>query len=101
MNNMVLFDKATYDRFVKEVPTYKLITPSVVSERLKVRGSLARIGLRELCAKGLIKAISRHSAQDIYTRAHEEAPKDEKEVQEKAPKAQKGKAKKEKVEADE
>ena len=54
LNNLVLFDKATYDKFLKEVPTYKLITPSVVSERLKVRGSLARAGLRELVAKSNI-----------------------------------------------
>ena len=46
-----MFDKATYDKFIKEVPGYKLITPSVVSERLKIRGSLARAGLRELVAK--------------------------------------------------
>ncbi len=51
LNNLVLFDKATYDKFIKEVPGYKLITPSVVSERLKIRGSLARAGLRELVAK--------------------------------------------------
>lgn len=51
MNNLVLFDKATYDKLIKEVPTYKLITPSVVSERLKVRGSLARAALKELAAK--------------------------------------------------
>jgi small subunit ribosomal protein S25e len=37
LNNLVLFDKATYDKLLKEVPTYKLITPSIVSERLKVR----------------------------------------------------------------
>ena len=36
LNNLVLFDKATYDKLLKEVPTYKLITPSIVSERLKV-----------------------------------------------------------------
>merc|ERR1712203_963699 len=39
LNNLVLFDKNTYDKLYKEVPTYKLITPSIVSERLKVRGS--------------------------------------------------------------
>ena len=49
---MVLFDKATYDKLLKEVPTYKLITPSIVSERLKVRGSLARKALNELVVKG-------------------------------------------------
>merc|ERR1711893_374000 len=47
LNNLVLFDKATYDKLMKEVPSYKLITPSVVSERLKIRGSLARFALKE------------------------------------------------------
>lgn len=52
MNNLVLFDKATYDKLCKEVPNYKLITPAVVSERLKIRGSLARAALQELLSKG-------------------------------------------------
>jgi small subunit ribosomal protein S25e len=52
LNNQVLFDKATYDKLLKEVPIYKLITPSVVSERLKVRGSLARKALDELLQNG-------------------------------------------------
>ena len=69
MNNMVLFDKATYEKLVKEVPSYKLITPAVVSERLKVRGSLARKALEELHRRGLIKLVVKHSAQRIYTRA--------------------------------
>merc|ERR1712150_176994 len=69
LNNLVLFDKATYDKLYKEVPSYKLITPSVVSERLKVRGSLAKAGLRELHSKGLIRLVSKHSSQIIYTRA--------------------------------
>merc|ERR1711999_21509 len=54
LNNLVLFDKNTYDKLYKEVPSYKLITPSIVSERLKVRGSLARRALDELAQKGLI-----------------------------------------------
>ena len=68
LNNLVLFDQATYDKLVKEVPTYKLITPSIVSERMKVRGSLARKALRELLEKGLIKQVVAHNAQHIYTR---------------------------------
>merc|ERR1712214_267911 len=68
LNNLVLFDKPTYDKLLKEVPTYKLITPSIVSERLKVRGSLARKALHELSQKGLIKQVVQHSAQLIYTR---------------------------------
>merc|ERR1712029_1205412 len=68
LNNLVLFDKQTYDKLYKEVPTYKLITPSVVSERLKVTGSLARRGLKELLAKGLIRKVVKHHAQLVYTR---------------------------------
>merc|ERR1712142_1450087 len=68
LNNLVLFDKATYDKLYKEVPSYKLITPSVVSERLKIRGSLARKALSELHSKGLIKQVVKHSGQQIYTR---------------------------------
>merc|ERR1712156_184133 len=68
LNNLVLFDKPTYEKLLKEVPTYKLITPSIVSERLKVRGSLARKALNELVQKGLIKQVVQHSAQTIYTR---------------------------------
>jgi len=65
---LVLFDKPTYDKLIKEVPSYKLITPSVVSERLKVRGSLARKALDELHAKGMIRLIAKHRSQQIYTR---------------------------------
>merc|ERR1712198_383802 len=68
LNNLVLFDKATYDKLYKEVPSYKLITPSVVSERLQIRGSLARFALIELEGKGLIRKVSAHHAQMIYTR---------------------------------
>lgn len=33
---MVLFDKATYEKLLSEAPKYKLITPSVLSDRLRV-----------------------------------------------------------------
>uniref|UniRef100_A0A2C9JRV0 40S ribosomal protein S25 n=1 Tax=Biomphalaria glabrata TaxID=6526 RepID=A0A2C9JRV0_BIOGL len=78
LNNLILFDKATYDKLYKEVPSYKLITPSVVSERLKVRGSLAKQALRELHSKGLIHLISKHASQMIYTRATKGDKEDEK-----------------------
>lgn len=66
---MVIFDKATHDRLLKEVPSYRLITPAVVSERLKVNGSLARRGIAELLQKGLIKAVAVHAKSKVYTRA--------------------------------
>jgi small subunit ribosomal protein S25e len=65
---LVIFDKATYDKLYKEIPSTKLITPSVVSERLKINGSLARRALKELAGKGLIKAVHTHNRQLIYTR---------------------------------
>merc|ERR1712025_694523 len=69
LNNLIIFDKPTYEELYKEVPNYKLITPAVVSERLKIRGSLARRALIELKSKGLIKEVVKHSSQVIYTRA--------------------------------
>ncbi|KAI9144462.1 ribosomal protein S25, partial [Paraphysoderma sedebokerense] len=68
-NNNVVFDKATFDKLHKEVPTYRLITPSVLVDRLRINGSLARLALRELEIKGLIKLVSAHGSQMIYTRA--------------------------------
>ena len=56
LSNLVLFDKATYDKMLSDVPKLKLITPSIISEKLKVNGSLARRALRELEQKGLIRA---------------------------------------------
>merc|ERR1712002_931525 len=82
LNNLVLFDKNTYDKLYKEVPTYKLITPSIVSERLKVRGSLARKALIELTEKGLIKQVVAHSSQMIYTRMVGDSAEDEKAAEE-------------------
>merc|ERR1712043_70971 len=69
LNNMVMFDKATYDKMMKEIPKAKLITPSVVSERLKINGSVARAAIRHLEEKGLIAVVGeKHSKQLIYTR---------------------------------
>merc|ERR1711881_247738 len=67
--NLVMFDKATYDRLLKEIPKAKLITPSVVSERLKVNGSVARAAIRHLEEKGLTAAVGeQHHTQMIYAR---------------------------------
>ncbi|XP_041054145.1 40S ribosomal protein S25-like [Carcharodon carcharias] len=57
LNNLILFNKATYDKLLKEVPNYKLIMPAVISERLKIRGSLARVALQDLLTKGTIKLV--------------------------------------------
>merc|ERR1712070_114344 len=68
LNNAVTFDQATYDKMMKEAAMFKLVTPSVISERLKVNGSLARRAIKELLVAGSIRCIDKHSAQKIYTR---------------------------------
>lgn len=69
LQNLVLFDKNTYEKLLADIPKNKLITPSIVSEKLKVNGSLARKAVKELIAKGLTRVVDHHHAQSIYTRA--------------------------------
>ena len=88
---MVLFDKATYDKLMKEVPSYKLITPAIVSERMKVRGSLARKALAELLSKCLIFLLVHQQSQSIYTRVTKDEADDENEEEEEEEKKGKGK----------
>ncbi|KAJ6901622.1 Ribosomal protein S25 family protein [Populus alba x Populus x berolinensis] len=57
VNNMVLFDQATYDKLLSEAPKYKLITPSVLSDRLRISGSLARKAIKDLMARGSIRMM--------------------------------------------
>jgi len=33
--NLVLFDKISYDKMITDIPKLKLITPSIISEKLK------------------------------------------------------------------
>jgi small subunit ribosomal protein S25e len=47
----------------------KLVTIAAVADRLKVTGSLARAGIRELVQRGLLRAVSYHSKSPVYTRA--------------------------------
>ncbi len=68
LNNAVLFDKATVAKLEGEVPKYKVITPSVVSDRLKISVALAGRGLKYLARKKLIKLVSSSSKFHVYTR---------------------------------
>ena len=63
----VVLDKPTYDRIYKEVPTFKFISWSILVERLKINGSLARIAIRQLANEGHIKKVVHHHAQYIYS----------------------------------
>lgn len=65
----MLFNKETHEKLLKEIPTAKVITPAVVSDRLKISGSLARRAMNDLLKKGLIKEVVRHNNILICTRA--------------------------------
>merc|ERR1712233_47231 len=67
-NNAVVCDKPTFDRIMKEVPTFKMISQSVLIERMKINGSLARVAIQHLHKEGLIKPVIHHRAQLVYTR---------------------------------
>merc|ERR1719432_496681 len=69
LSNLCLFDKGTYDKMLSDVPKLRLITPSIISEKLKVNGSLARRAVKELVAKNLIRPILTHKHQNVFTRA--------------------------------
>eukprot|EP00178_Gracilaria_changii_P008432 TRINITY_DN25641_c1_g1_i1.p1 TRINITY_DN25641_c1_g1~~TRINITY_DN25641_c1_g1_i1.p1 ORF type:complete len:121 (-),score=18.18 TRINITY_DN25641_c1_g1_i1:52-414(-) len=69
LDNMVLFDKAAYDKLYKEVPASKVITTATVSDKLRANGSLARKAIKELLNKGLIRPVLTHRRTSIYTRA--------------------------------
>ncbi|KAJ3743482.1 ribosomal protein S25 [Lentinula detonsa] len=65
----VALDKTIFDRIVKDVPTFRMISQSILIERLKINGSLARRAIAHLEKEGQIKRIVHHSRQLIYTRA--------------------------------
>ncbi|ANZ76193.1 40S ribosomal protein S25-A [Komagataella phaffii CBS 7435] len=65
----VILEQDKYDRIMKEVPTYRYVSVSVLVDRLKIGGSMARVALRQLENDGVIKPVLLHSKQQIYTRA--------------------------------
>ena len=67
--HIVILDQEKYDRILKDVPTYKYVSVSVLVDRLKIGGSLARVALRQLEDDGIITPVLKHSKQQIYTRA--------------------------------
>lgn len=62
LNNAVFLDPKLYDKVVKEVPKLLSITRSILSEKYKVNGSVARGIMRDLHSKGLIRQVGEHHA---------------------------------------
>ena len=80
LDNAVMWDQGMVDKLVGEVPKWKVITVSVISERLKVSGSIAREALKYLESKDLVKCANIDKSCRVFTRnvkriAEEEAAK--------------------------
>jgi len=72
LQNAVLFDQKQYDRMNAEVPKMKLVTIAAVSERIKLGGSLSRVGIRELVQNGQLVCVAPHSKMAVYARKETE-----------------------------
>ncbi|KMT00415.1 hypothetical protein BVRB_9g217190 [Beta vulgaris subsp. vulgaris] len=72
VNNLVLFDNATFDKLCSEAAKQKVVTAATLSERFRINGSLARRAIRELVTRGSIKMVAHHSSLQIYTRSTNE-----------------------------
>merc|ERR1712228_734552 len=71
VNNMCLFKEEIYNKILTEVRAhdarYKIITTSIMVDRLNINGSLARAVIKELIFNKLIRPIVKHHRQCIYT----------------------------------
>lgn len=65
--NMVVLDRPTYDKILKEVPTFKMISQSTLIDRMKINGSLARVAIQHLEREGQIKRLIHHNGQLVYS----------------------------------
>jgi small subunit ribosomal protein S25e len=65
----IVLDQDKFDRIIKEVPTFRFISVSILVDRMKIGGSLARVAIKHLENEGLIKPVSKHATQLIYVRA--------------------------------
>lgn len=64
----MLWMQSVYDKLRTEVPKYKMITVSVLSDRLRINASLARKAINELVEEGQIRKVFEHNKQQVYTR---------------------------------
>lgn len=68
LQNAVVLDKDTLNKLRHDVPKYKVITPAIISDRLKIAVSLASAGLKQLCREKQIRLVACSSKHRVYTR---------------------------------
>lgn len=68
LNNDVFLDQARYNKLSGEIPKILQITRSVLCEKFKVNGSIARALIKDLSSKGMIKRVGdANSKFDLFT----------------------------------
>lgn len=68
MNNAVFLDAKGYEKIAKEAPKIQVLTISIVCDKFKINGSVARKLLRDLESKGLVKRVGdHHNSFNLYT----------------------------------
>mmetsp|Transcript_13607 Transcript_13607/g.15019 ORF Transcript_13607/g.15019 Transcript_13607/m.15019 type:complete len:136 (-) Transcript_13607:81-488(-) len=76
LDNNVLFPEDVYTRFCTEVPKMKFITLSIISEKYKVRATVATRALKQLEKEGKVKLVGdRYKKILIWTRTAEPVEK--------------------------
>jgi small subunit ribosomal protein S25e len=60
VNNAILFDKTSYEKMLSEVPKFKMITVSILSDRLRINCSLARRALALLVVRCHARVVPAH-----------------------------------------
>mmetsp|Transcript_12956 Transcript_12956/g.23048 ORF Transcript_12956/g.23048 Transcript_12956/m.23048 type:complete len:108 (-) Transcript_12956:131-454(-) len=68
VQNTVLFDKSAFEKIKTDVLKYKVVSPSILSDRLRINGSLARAFIKMLADDQVIEPVIHHAKQLVYTR---------------------------------
>merc|ERR1711918_244099 len=63
---LCLFERDLYKKFLLEAPKYKMISVSILTDRLNLNGSLARAAIKELIKKDLIVRVVAHGKLSVF-----------------------------------
>lgn len=68
LENAAFLDQATYDKAAKEIAKMTLVTPAIVSEKFKLKVSVARRLMLDLVANNIISQVNKSHTTLICTK---------------------------------
>uniref|UniRef100_A0A6B2GCC8 40S ribosomal protein S25 n=1 Tax=Myxobolus squamalis TaxID=59785 RepID=A0A6B2GCC8_MYXSQ len=74
LENQVFLDQPTYDKAIKEIAKMILATPAIVSERYKLKVSVAKKLLMDAVQQNLLQVIRKTNSTLICTRLLKDVP---------------------------